>query len=62
MRSGNTRAPPTAMMARYDDLKLFIEEQQHWLDSVLETLGWNKESLEQVSYNITYLACSPSIM
>jgi hypothetical protein len=38
------------MMARYDELsalKLFIEEQQHWLDSVLETLGWNKESLEQ---------------
>jgi hypothetical protein len=45
------------MMARYDELsalKLFIEEQQHWLDSVLETLGWNKESLEQVSYNVNF--------
>ena len=29
-------------------LHSFIEEQLQWLDSVLHTLGWSRESLEQV--------------
>ena len=29
-------------------LQSFIEEQRQWLQSVLDTLGWTKESLEQV--------------
>lgn len=30
-------------------LQSFIEEQQQWLHSVLDILGWSKESLDHVS-------------
>ena len=43
-------------------LQSFIDEQQQWLDSVLDTLGWNQERLTQIGKVLCVLRVRASSM